>query len=291
MKVKLATIEEAAMEDNAGELDETFRRNGCCLIRLKPTTSNVIRKAMEASVALFRQPAEVKAAFVDSTTRVGYRSVGIEYSQSLNRPDLMESLSYSIKHEGIIHGLAQGEAETEWRKSSRAGFQALDLIFIRLLNTLHSSVSPGRAVPYKPFPDSFSANGSFLQTNHYTSELMSRSILQDCHEDANLVTLLLSDADGLELSLDRSSFVGCSPPADCLLAFSGSLMTKLSRGRYPTVYHRVVRLPHVMERKSMMYFANPSPDEFLFPWGTGGEENLAQIAAESPQRFGLPKLA
>jgi isopenicillin N synthase-like dioxygenase len=290
MRLEFVNFNEASLGSNAGELHAAFEKNGCCILHLTTETMETVANAIAASSRFFVQPKETKVAFSDNDTRVGFRLAGIEYSRSPERPDLMESLSYSHKYDRIIQELARNEIEIIWREASIAAFGALDKIFTNLLNALRSYVCPDLRQIYKPFPQSFSADGSFLQINHYFAELMSRSILQDSHEDGNLITLLLSDTDGLQLSLDEHDYIDCTPPSGCLLAFSGSLMTRLSEGRYPTVFHRVVRYPHIKERRSLMYFANPAPDQPLFPWGAGNDEDIARLAAESAERFGLPRL-
>ena len=274
------------MSPSTGDLlRSSFVGEGAALVQLTKPSISGLQALSEASAALFSLPDRRKERFSDPTTLVGWRNVGIEYSAIPERPDLMESLSYNPAYRQRLEDLGQESQERAWITSAHAAATILDRLMATLISELARAY--GRSeIQHKdgsPF-----AKGSFVQINRYSASQMTRPVLQDAHEDGNLLTLLASNGPGLEVSLDGVDFRALTPPAGQIAAFPGRVLSLMSGGEISPTLHRVVRVPNVCERQSIMYFGNPSPGVRLQPWK--GQEDPSSEAWSSPSRFGLPDI-
>lgn len=112
--------------------------------------------------------------------------------------------------------------------------------------------------------------------------------LQDSHEDGHLITLIKPDREGLVIFPDGPNHpeVPVQLRDNELIAISGSLLTALSDGRIPPMYH-AVRNPRMrMKRKSIVYFAIPDLSPGYTTLLAGKKINIARMADESHQEFG-----
>jgi isopenicillin N synthase-like dioxygenase len=95
------------------------------------------------------------------------------------------------------------------------------------------------------------------------------SVRAAAHEDINLLTVLPSATrPGLEL-LDRDGrWVAIQATPGVFICDTGDMMQVLSKGRLPSVTHRVVNPPNSDGgRLSMPFFMHPRPDAHLTPYG------------------------
>jgi hypothetical protein len=133
-------------------------------------------------------------------------------------------------------------------------------------------------------------DSSYLQLCMYANEhrVSDRRYLQDRHEDGHLITLIKPTRDGLVIFPDGPDAreVPVFLHDDELLVISGSLLTALSDGRIPPMYH-AVKNPFVhMERKSLVYFAIPELSQAYTTLLARNRINVAELANESHRAFG-----
>jgi isopenicillin N synthase-like dioxygenase len=131
-------------------------------------------------------------------------------------------------------------------------------------------------------------SASYLQMNAYTDHASSRDLLQDPHEDGHMVTIHYANSPGLEAKIG-GEYRPVDLDPDTLLLVPGSILTGLTSGKVPPLYHRV-RNHHVVGRGSLMYFVNPSLEQPVYSWSGTGErgEDLREKIRSNPSTFGLP---
>ncbi len=80
------------------------------------------------------------------------------------------------------------------------------------------------------------------------------------------------------------------PAADEVVMMPGSVLTALSGGKIPPLYHQV-RNHCLDDRQSIMYFVNPEVDEPLYSWvdsPDGSRADIREHVQNAPTMFGLP---
>ena len=99
------------------------------------------------------------------------------------------------------------------------------------------------------------------------------------HADINLITALpRATAPGLEVRLD-GEWVAARPPAGRVILNGGLMLERLSNGRIPAAWHRVVAPPESGdERLSVVQFCHPRPWTLLAPLA-------CCVTPERPQRW------
>jgi isopenicillin N synthase-like dioxygenase len=104
-----------------------------------------------------------------------------------------------------------------------------------------------------------------------------------------MVTELHATAPGLEIFAGEQPSP-ILPGADEIVIMPGSVLTALSGGRIPPLYHQV-RNHGLDDRQSIMYFVNPEVDEPLHSWLESEDGVRVDIRAHvqnAPTQFGLP---
>jgi isopenicillin N synthase-like dioxygenase len=80
------------------------------------------------------------------------------------------------------------------------------------------------------------------------------------------------------------------PGRDEIVIMPGSVLTALSGGKIPPLYHQV-RNHGLDDRQSIMYFVNPEVEAPLFSWidsADGTREDIREHVQNAPTMFGLP---
>jgi isopenicillin N synthase-like dioxygenase len=100
------------------------------------------------------------------------------------------------------------------------------------------------------------------------------------HGDINLITALpRSTAPGLQVKVG-DDWVDAIPPDDGVIINTGIMLERLTNGRIPIGWHRVVASPgYEGERYSVVQFCHPRPWTILSPVPSC-------CTPENPQRFG-----
>ena len=255
---------------------------------LRLPANRVLRQAVDRAFAhagaFFARPAAEKFRYARPEWVEGYRELGPEYSLVPERPDLTESFS------AWNHNRMHAELET-WRDDCplhgalRDAADLLADVVRELFAAMRDYFAPG--TPELRFHDA-----TYTQLNHYEPARHSRELLQDPHEDGHLVTLVTSNAPGLEIQVD-GEFVPANVAPDHFVVMPGSLLSLMTGDRVKPGYHQVRNSRRADPRTSMMFFVNPEIDQQLAPW-IENESNrgvdIIERAIAAPKQFGYPSL-
>lgn len=266
---------------------KSLEERGLGFIELTPLLQQAISHILAEANNFFHLPDEVKQLSYCHGMHKGYRGMGIEYSQSPDRPDLNESFSFRLadnhKKEGSID--ASGLPLYNNLKHLTSDY---DVLISDLFKAIASYFKIDSSELFKTDLD------SWLQTNYYKPRNSQREYMQDRHEDGHLVTLWLANTPGLEVfygdSLEPETI---NPLPNQLVVMSGQLITLLTGGKIPPLFHQVRRHSTVQERLSLMYFVNPNSNQHIKPWIINDSNKGIDIAAQgaiNPHQHGLPQL-
>ncbi|MEV7598061.1 2OG-Fe(II) oxygenase family protein [Kitasatospora sp. NPDC089797] len=270
-----AAIHTAAVQA-AGDL----LRDGYARITLRDGADQLLHRALAESRVFFAHPTEHKFRYSTGDFNFGYRPLGREFSVSADRPDLNDCFTLwhdrldLIPHAAELPGLT--DALLAWRRHL-AGLVA------DTVGEIAARLGEHRAPAFE--------TASYLQLNNYAATGSDRDLLQDRHEDGHMVTVIHSTGPGLELFLDGDPQPVVTAPDEVIL-MPGSVLTDLTGGRIPALYHQVrnLRLP---ERTALMYFVNPELTEPVHAWTDepGADRvDLRERIRNNPGMFGLPQV-
>ncbi|MEV4313431.1 2OG-Fe(II) oxygenase family protein [Actinocrispum sp. NPDC049592] len=230
--------------------------------------------------AFFDRSIDAKLRHSTADWNFGYRAQGHEYGSTPDRPDLNEVFTYwsddpaLVPHRELI-GDFLGALRAYWDQVSDAAQLVLDTVAAHFgaENTLSFRKS------------------SHIQINNYRSTDETRDLLQDCHEDGHLITLLTADGPGLEI-VDGQRISAPRTEKDEVLVMAGSVLTAMTGGAVDPVYHQVRN--HRLDRRiSIMYFVNPDVGAPIVPF-VHNEHNagvdIADQVRRNPEKYGLPPL-
>ena len=108
--------------------------------------------------------------------------------------------------------------------------------------------------------------------------------MQDRHEDGYLITLIKPTRDGLVIFLNDQE-VPVHLADDEIIVITGSLLTLLSDGQIPTMYHAVRNPKMELARKSLVYCAIPDLRRSYSTLLGKNQIDVAAFAAESHRAF------
>lgn len=211
----------------------------------------------------------------------GYRQIGAEFSLSEDRPDLCEAY-------GLVLGNVPFTTQQGWSKSNELYKALLDvsklyeLKFNELFEALRMQVNPDGASLEV-------GDTSYLQVNYYRPSMESRDLLQDHHEDGHLLTVVKALEPGLEIR-PADQFEPVTLEEDEILLMPGSLLSIMTGGAIPALWHRVRNTHSQRNRASMMFFVNPDLMNPPKPWRSNDpsiNEDLASACVERSVAFGL----
>jgi isopenicillin N synthase-like dioxygenase len=251
---------------------------GYAVVKLDEIDTGRLQTALATANRFFERPLEDKIAHGSTDHNYGYRPFGIEYSATPDRPDMNECFTLWSSRLDLIPNADDIEDVTEsflgWRDSLAPLVQA---IVDEVAKTFHA----GRAPEFE--------KASYLQMNYCLRTPPERDLLQDKHEDGHMVTVLHATAPGLEIYVNDEA-QPMLPDHDEIVIMPGSVLTALSGGKIPPLYHQV-RNHGLDDRQSLMYFVNPEVDAPLFGWvdsPDGTREDIRAHVQNAPTMFGLP---
>ncbi len=255
---------------------------GVAYLETDPSLAEVLRRLLVVGRSFFEQPTEQKVLATNRPAQMtGWRSVGVEYSQSPDRPDLNETFCFRLADAAAAHN------ELPILAACRAAQASLDRVAEAILADIQVGVGASLDTPLVR-----TAKESWLQLNFSWPANAAREFIQDAHEDGHLLTLLLADQPGLEVLPDDEWVDGSASP-ERLIAFGGECGALLTDDYIRPIMHRVRAHRHVASRLSVAYFVNPDIDQVLDPWRAGVRNHnvdLLRWGQENPVRFGLPRL-
>ena len=249
---------------------------GYALLSLNDEQADRLAGALDAGRRFFTLPADRKARYASTDMNHGYRPLGREFSITPQRPDLNEC--FTIWHDRldlIPHSADLPELTEAWRRWRDSLVELVDGVLAELARHFGSDRSPAFR------------SASYLQMNAYTeSSSRDRDLLQDPHEDGHMITIQHATAPGLEVVVDGVGRPVLTGPRQ-VLVMPGSVLTDLSGGRVPPLYHQVRNHEHT-GRISLMYFVNPSLREPVYSWlDETGKVDLREKVRSNPSMFGL----
>lgn len=248
----------------------------------------VLAQAIDSSFVLandfFARSARDKHRFAMPAFVEGYRELGPEYSQVPDRPDLTESFSAWNRNRARPE-LESWAAECPLHGALRDAGALLNELMRGVFAAMVEFWAPGS-------PELRFQGATYVQLNYYEPARHSRELLQDPHEDGHLVTLLRTNAPGLEIELD-GAFVPAATGPDELLLMPGSLLSLMCGNRVKPLYHQVRNSRRTDPRSSLMFFVNPELDQALTPWISNDSNagiDVIERANAAPKQFGMPTL-
>ncbi len=264
----------------AGIIADDLLTQGYSRIPLDDAEAALLAAAYEQGRQFFDQDLPTLLSYSGSSTNHGYRKLGDEYSVSPERPDQNDSFSLWADDTSLI---PRRDEITD---------------FLTALSRWRTVLAPMASDIFDELGRRFGAvdpivfeRGSYQQLNNYYPAESSTEFLQDSHEDGHLVTFINATAPGLERG-EGTEFVPVDFARDEVLVMPGSLLTAMTGGQVPPLYHRV-RNRQEPKRMSLMYFVNPQLDHPIEPWlrnETNADVDVLELARKLPNGFGLPDI-
>lgn len=266
-------------------VESALTRDGSDSVVVGTASREILDALLSEGRRFFELPVDHKETVAASATgtMTGWRKIGVEYSQTPDRPDLNET--YCFRHrDDSLSSVPQHPLRDACRKAQTV----LDAIAADVLAMLAETVSVGGQVaPIRTFEE------SWLQLNWSRPATTGREFIQDAHEDGHLLTFLFADAAGLEILDLTQGWIPVSPSSSRLIVFAGECGALLVNGTVVPTLHRVRARADVTTRLSVAYFVNPDLDQSLDPWIPGQRNagvDLLTWGQQNPARFGLPVL-
>lgn len=289
--------------------------DGYTWLETQPPVAQVLQRLFDAATAFFAQPSHAKTLVRAGTTMTGWRAIGVEYSQSPERPDLNETFCYrrgdeqgaaadeTASHDGRGDDSSEGRSRTiantlfgtgptpeahNLLHACRVAQRELD----QLAGGALFAIADGCGVD-GPMREIATDSESWLQINYSRPAEATRPFIQESHEDGHLVTLLLANQPGLEVKPRGSDWVPVLPTPEKLVCFAGECGALLTGDAVFPMPHQVRAHHDVAERISIAYFVNPDLDQQLDPWvetERNATVDLLRWGQQNPTRFGLPAL-
>jgi len=262
-------------------IDELVTR-GHAKLRIGRDIRRQIAHTFEIARGFYARPLPEKRGFALPAFVEGYRDIGLEYSMRPDRPDLTESFSvWNRNRPRTEEWVTTCAMHMEMRRTIDALTAPIDELFQSMADRWAPSVDAPRV-----------KKASYLQINYYEPAQHNRDMLQDGHEDGHLITLVTATGPGLEIDAG-DGYQPAEVAEDEMLIMPGSLLTLMTGGQIPALYHRVRNSFRKESRYSMMYFVNPESDQVIEPWirnDTNAGIDIIEQANALPQKFGLPTL-
>lgn len=264
-------------------IDDMFR-DGFARLSLSPRATELLAETLCSAHGYFQLDEDEKQRDFFPGQHLGFRSGGIEFSATPERPDLNDSLNLSAGWRHVVHESSPAMPFCIVAEQLR---EVLDALAQEVLRDVAQRYPGENTVPE-------TVEHSWLQVNYYRRFPQMRDVLQDKHEDAHLLTLWHSRKPGLEIfTSPRDEPTSITVGESSVLIMPGSLLTMLTGGDVPPLFHRVIQVPEVENRMALMYFVNPNINKPLYAYKRDPDsdtQDIAAVGARNPELFGLPKL-
>ncbi len=266
------------------------------------TSSDLPADLLDAAYGLlqrfFALERETKQRFraAGSSGQTGYTGLLVETAAGSDRPDWKEMLNWSaplpaahplrrqfpgvypeqILPEAVVPGITAvlGEFHRAIADLQRRFLRVIALGMGCAEEFFEEMVGDGptltRALRYPPMPEA-PAGGHLWAA---------------AHGDINLITALpRATAPGLQVLVDEA-WIDALPPEGRVIINSGLMLERLSNGRFPAGWHRVMAPPGAAtgERHSVVQFCHPRPWTILSPVASCCDD-------DHPQRYGAIRAA
>lgn len=266
---------------------QSLEKRGMGFVELTSELQQTISETLAGATNFFRLANKIKQRSYCQGMHKGYRGVGIEYSQSPDRPDLNESFSFRLADDGKKGCVIDDSALSLYNHLKHLS-NSYDMLISNLLEALAKYYKIDASKLFNTDLD------SWMQVNYYQPKQAEHKYMQNRHEDGHLVTLWLANAPGLEVfDKDSPEPEAINPQSGQLVIMSGQLLTLLTGGEIPPLFHQVRSHSNILERLSLMYFVNPDRNQHIKPWIVNDSNKDVDIAIQgaiNPHQHGLPQL-
>jgi isopenicillin N synthase-like dioxygenase len=106
---------------------------------------------------------------------------------------------------------------------------------------------------------------SRLQMNYSQPSQISAPLINDLHEDRDLITITCATGPGLQVQVGSGEFKSVTTEQGELLILPGEIAWLLSGGYVQPLWHRVITCPEQPVRKSLLFFGDIDPS-LCEPW-------------------------
>lgn len=263
---------------------EKLTSEGFLLLNISENIQEKISAIFDVAPLFFQEPLDQKILNRLSED-MGYRPYGIEYSRTPSYPDQVESFSVSTREPIRAARLRSANARVLCKRMLDAFgiFESnAEAVAKELANHLGSRLAAEKL------------NGAFhkwsrLQINYSRPKDVVVPLINELHEDGDLLTITCVTGPGLEVRTKENKFTPILPALGELLVMPGEIAWLLSGGRVRPVHHRVRAHPQIPERMALIFFGDIDPS-CCEPWITNEINSNVDIGARvlvSVNRFGL----
>jgi isopenicillin N synthase-like dioxygenase len=257
-------------------VDQIFK-TGFAKIKLGVNEYHTISHLMEQARTFFVQDEAIKRLHSCPEFHFGFRPFGRQYSSSPDRLDMNESFTYWSDDHSLIPG---HETIGGFTSALHSGWKVIFDLASSLMADIARRFTYPRHIDLK--------RASYIEVNWYLCD-DSRDLLQYRHEDGHFLTLVTADGPGLEIELDGAMAPVEFAP-DEVFVMTGSLLTAMTGGGIPPLYHQV-RNHHCPMRCAILLLLNPPFDEPIEPFVRNDQNkklDIAALAQTNGKEFGLP---
>lgn len=268
-----------AAESSPGPSSTLFERlltDGTCIVKLSPAEAGHLAEFYRESAVFFASDTAVKERYSVPNRVSGYRPHGYAHAGYPDQPDLNDSFLYWQRRRAHLPHQEEISSFLDAAEAFRAAT-------VRIARDVIESMREF----YKYEPELPFERASVLQVNSF-AEPTDRKLLQQRHEDAILLTVISTSAEGLE-GFYNGNVKAVTLEPDEVMVMPGSVMTMMTGGRIEPFYHQV-RNYHHLDRKSIIYFVSPDADGAIEPFVRNEVNEGVDIRAlviDNPQTFGL----
>jgi isopenicillin N synthase-like dioxygenase len=252
------------------ELHRSLSEYGAVFFKNDALTPEILQQAVELTKKLFALPAGIKEQYSSKPNggRTGFIPYATESADAQFEPDPKETWHISREpkqatkySEFYIPNLWPQEIE-EFHPFFTQFYKQMDPFAVELIRFSLEAL-------YKsdPIPQIMTDHNSVIRMTKYVHDTHWNErldFLANEHRDVDLFTLhLATSAAGCEFLKDGEWY---SPlyPEGYILASVGTMLDRLSNGKYPAPLHRVKNLIGLNEQRIFLgYFLNPSPDVLI----------------------------
>lgn len=230
-----------------------------------------------AAAGFFARDEQWKRAHGDEPGLFGFRPYGMQFSDDPDLRDECESFAYWANRPELIP-----------RHEDLGELTAALGGYWQVAAELTAEVLAQLAAHYGDQAVLDTCQSSYVEINSYGRPL-DREFLQTRHEDGHLITLVVPNKRGLEVEIDSEMVAETTRPGEVLI-MPGSLLTSMTGGEIPPLYHRV-RNFRDPARLTVLYFVNTpfrgQVSPYLLNESNAGID-MAQLAREKCTLFGKP---
>ena len=130
---------------------------------------------------------------------------------------------------------------------------------------------------------------SILQLNFSRPCELQENRINDLHEDGCFLTVGAMPSAGLELKQAHESYAPVTTAHNQVVVMAGEILSLMSGGQIQPCFHRVRTVPYLVERMSLLMFAD-IPPKLCKPWVQTPANDQVDIGSRvltNSTRFGL----